>query len=108
MLYADLNHRFGPDIRLSHRFKWEDVHQRVDETTDLFGFPARQRSGFMGAISRAEWSVPVGLAVFEPRWKSEYRRDRPFTTRSDKAESLEETLFLLWTQPLFAESAGVS
>ena len=108
VLYADLNHRFGPDIRLSHRFKWEDVHQRVDETTDLFGFPARQRSGFMGAISRAEWSVPVGLAVFEPRWKSEYRRDRPFTTRSDKAESLEETLFLLWTQPLFAESVGVS
>jgi hypothetical protein len=26
----------------------------------------------------------------------------------DKAESIEETLFLLWTQPLFAESAGVS
>ncbi len=108
VFYADLDQRFGPDIRMLHRFKWEDVRQRADATTDLFGFPARQRSGFMGTISKAEWSVPVGLAVFEPRWKSEYRRDRPFTTRLDKAESIEETLFLLWTQPLFAESAGVS
>lgn len=107
-IYADLDQRVGPDIRLLHRVKWEEVHQRASETTDLFGFPARQRSGFLGSISKIEWSMPVGLAVFEPRWKSEYRRDRPFTTRLGRAESLEETLFLLWTQPLFAESAGVS
>jgi hypothetical protein len=107
-LYADFDQRIGPDIRLLHRIKWDQVHQREKSTTDLFGFPARRASGFFGLINKAEWSVPVGLAVFEPRWKSEYRRDRPFTTRLSEAESLEETMFLLWTQPLFAESSGVS
>ncbi len=107
-LYFDYDQRFGPDVRLQHRVKWENAYQRPEESTDLFGFPARRQSGFFGLINKAEWSVPVGLAVLEPRWKSEYRRDRPFTTRLDNAESLEETLFLLWTQPLFAETSGVS
>jgi hypothetical protein len=69
---------------------------------------ARAFSGFLGVIDRAEWSLPVGLAVFEPRWKSEYRQERPFSRRLPAARSLEETVFLLWTQPLMAEQVGVT
>ena len=106
-LYADWDLRLGPQVRTLHRFKWHRVEQRR-ETTDAIGFTGRPVSGFLGAINKAEWSVPIGLAVLEPRWKSEYRRDRPFSTRLPSGESLEQTLFLLWTQPLFAETSGVA
>jgi len=106
-LYLDWDLRLGPQVRTFHRLKWDRVEQR-ETTTDVIGFDGRDISGFMGVINKAEWSVPVGLAILEPRWKSEYRRDSPFSTRLPEAESLEQTLFLLWTQPLFAETSGVS
>lgn len=68
----------------------------------------RRWSGFAGLIDRAEWRLPLGLVTVEPRWKSEYRRERPFSRRQPAAVSLEETLFLLWTQPLLAEKVGIS
>ena len=68
----------------------------------------RKRSGFTGVMNRAEWTIPLALAVLEPRWKSEYRQDRPFSTRLPTARSLEETVFLLFTQPLFAETTSVN
>ena len=66
------------------------------------------RSGFLGVINKAEWTVPLGLGRLEPRWKSEYRRDRPFHSRAPVAESLEQTLFLLWVQPILAEQVSIS
>ena len=68
----------------------------------------RKISGFLGAINKAEWSIPVGLGVLEPRFKSEFRRERPFSTRRLESTSLEETFFLIWTQPLLAEAVGIS
>lgn len=104
--YAELSHFLGPAIRFQHRFRW-DLLWQLDDPEDLRQREARQRSGFLGLIDKVEWSIPVGLAVFEPRFKSEYRRERPFSRRRSTAESLEETLFLLWTQPLFAEQVSV-
>ena len=107
VLYADLAHRLGPDFRFLHRFKWEGWWQR-QKAEFLRGREGRQRSGFFGLIDKAEWSLPIGLGVLEPRWKSEYRRQRPFSTRLPVATSLEQTAFILWTQPLLAEQVGVS
>ena len=105
-LYSDIQHRLGPDIRLHHRLRWENSWQ-LDDDEILRQREARQHSGFLGLIDKVEWSLPIGLAVFEPRWKSEYRKSRPFSRRLPTAESLEETLFLLWTQPLMAEQTTV-
>ena len=106
-LYADLDQRLGPEIRLQHRIKWDQVRQR-DSAAEVQNREGRRTSGFLGMINKAEWSLPLGLAVLEPRFKSEYRRERPFSVRQPAAKSLEETLFLLWTQPLMAEQVGIS
>jgi len=106
-LYADLEQRLGPGIRLQHRGKWDWVRQR-DTAAAVRWREGRRTSGFAGMINKAEWSIPVGLGTVEPRWKSEYRRDRPFSARLPTAGSLEETFFLLWTQPLLAEKVGIS
>lgn len=106
-LYADFDQRLTRGLRLMHRFKWEVLHQRRSRA-QLTEDESRRRAGFAGLMNRAEWTLPVGLGVIEPRWKSEYRQDRPFSTRLPTARSLEETFLLLWTQPLFAESTSVN
>ena len=106
-LYADWEQAFSWGLRHLHRFKWEGWWQRGDGAA-LRSREGRARSGFLGAINKAEWTVPLRLGRLEPRWKSEYRRVRPFHTRMPVAESLEQTLFLLWVQPILAEQVSIS
>jgi len=105
-LYADLTHELGTGLRFEHRGRWERLWQR-DEADVVRQRDGRANSGFLGLIDRVEWHIPVGQAALEPRWKSEYRRQRPYSRRQPAGESLEETLFLLWTQPLLGEQVTV-
>ncbi len=106
-LYADLDQRVGPDVRLQHRLKWSLWRQR-DGDASLQRREGRRTSHLAGLINRAEWSIPFGLATLQPRFKSEYRNERPYSTRRPQFSALEEMLALLWTQPLMAEEVGVS
>lgn len=107
VLYADLEQRLGPDVRLQHRFKWAVWRQRDDRAALLLR-EGRRTSGFVGLVDRVQWSIPLGPATLEPRFKSEFRRERPYSIRRPAATSLEQTAILLWTQPLLAESVGIS
>jgi hypothetical protein len=107
LLYADLDHRLGPGIRLQHRFKWERMQQR-DSDESLRVREGRRTSGFAGLIDRMQWSIPIGLGTLEPRFKSELRHQRPFSTRRSTSTTLEEIAILLWSQPLLAEKIGVN
>lgn len=107
VFYADWDQHLGPGIRMQHRFKWEAWRQR-DSDASLARREGRRESGFLGLINRAQWSVPVGLATLQPRFKSEFRHERPFSVRRPASTSLEETAILLWTQPLMAETVGVA
>ena len=107
VFYADLDQGLGPGIRLQHRFKWEFLRQR-DTDALLRTREGRRTSGLVGLIDRAQWSIPLGLATLEPRVKSEFRHQRPFSTRRPAFTTLEEIVILLWSQPLLAERVGVS
>ena len=107
VFYADWDQRLGPGVRMQHRFKWEAWRQS-DGEAELAAREGRRASGFLGVVSRAQWSIPLGLVTVEPRFKSEYRDERPFSLRRPAARSLEQTIVLLWTQPLLAETVGVS
>jgi hypothetical protein len=48
------------------------------------------------------------LSVLETRWKSEWREHRPPSRRLPAGTTLEQMAFLIWTQPLLAESASVA
>jgi hypothetical protein len=105
-LYADLEQRLGQIVHLQHRFKWDLVQQRA-AAHELEEREGRKRSGFLGAISRIEWNIPAGSSILEPRWKSEFRHQRPFSTRLNTATSVEQTASLLWSVPLMAERGRV-
>ena len=106
-LYADVEQRIGPGVRIFHRVKWHWA-QQLETAEEARQREGRKTSSFLGVINKAEWSIPIGLGVLEPRWKSEYRRERPFSTRVSLSESIEQWAILMWTQPLMAESVGVS
>ena len=106
-LYGDLEQRLGAGLRFSHRAKWEALWQRRPRA-QIEADEGRRRSGFLGLINRAEWTIPIGMGVLEPRWKSEYRLDRPYTTRLPASRGVEETAYLLWSQPLLSEKASVN
>ncbi len=106
-LYADVDQRLGAGVRLFHRVKWDWAQQR-DNAEQVRLREGRKTSYFVGAINKVEWSIPIGLGVLEPRWKSEYRKERPFSRRLSTVSSLEQIGILLWTQPLLAETVGVS
>ena len=106
-LYADWGQRLWAGLWLQHRFKWEWWHQ-LDGTPTLLERELRPDAGFVGAIDKAEWNLPVGLAVLKARFKSEFRRNRPVSRRQPQGTALEETATLLWTQPILAERSGVA
>ncbi len=105
-LYADLDQPLGGGGHLQHRFKWDLVRQRV-ASQKLQEREGRRTSGFLGAISRIEWNIPAGAGILEPRWKSEFRRDRPFSSRRSTATSVEQTALIIWSNPLMAEQGSV-
>jgi len=107
VFYADLDQVLGPGIQIQHRLKWAILRQRAPGEA-LRHREGRRTSDFTGMVNRVQWSIPFGLASLQPRLKSEYRRERPYSTRRPTFSSVEEILILLWTQPLLAEQVGVS
>ena len=105
--YVDLEHHLGDAVRVEHRGRWQLLRQR-DAAQAIQERELRRASGFRGWIDRAEWRVPVGLSVLETRWKSEWREQRPASLRVPAGSTLEQMVFLIWTQPLLAESASVA
>ncbi len=106
-LYADWDQRLGKGLRLQHRLKWDYLRQ-LDGGAALEAREGRRQAGFLGLIDKAEWIIPLGMGFLEPRWKSEWQRERPYSTRQPGVTSLEQLGILLWTQPLLGEKTKVS
>jgi hypothetical protein len=107
VFYADLDQQWGPGVQLQHRLKWASFRQRARRDM-LRQREARRTSHFTGLINRVQWSIPFGLATLQPRFKSEYRHERPYSTRRSAFSSIEGMLTLLWTQPILAEKVGIT
>jgi len=94
--YADWE--FAPSDRWStrHRFKWERVAQRQDEILSGTDEPLTNRvSGFTGLINKVEYALPWKALTLSPKFKSELRRQTPFSRLEDARRSWDAILFLL-------------
>ena len=107
VFYADWKFNLSKDIQVFSRVKWDKLWQ-LQSDLELRKRGGRPRSQFLGLINKAEWSIPIGLGVLEPRIKSELRSETPFSSFLNPYTISEQTLFLIWTQPLMAESVGVA
>jgi hypothetical protein len=92
--YAQLDYRGIPHLNFINKVKYEVYNQR-EEYSDLRGV-----SSFFGLINKADYTFEVGQIEIEPRIKSEFLHQRPFSKRDPKRRELTETLFLIARFPL--------
>ena len=83
----------GHDYRIaglstSNYLKWDYYNQRKDEVElDLLGL--RAKDYFFGLINKASYRFDLGVLWFEPRWKSEYRRQTLGLATSNREKRVE-------------------
>jgi len=90
-------------LRLSHKLKWQSYWQR-DNRLELELRGQRRQSFFLGLIDKADYTTALGSWLLSPRWKSEYRRERPVTRISPQRRELTELLMLVGRRPFMRRS----
>ena len=92
--YMQLDLRRIPGLTVTNKVKVETYTQR-QEQADL-----RHRSSFVGLINKADYALQLGRVKIEPRWKSEFVRQRPFLRTDPARRELTETGFLVARFPV--------
>ena len=73
-----LGYQYHSDrLHFKNRFKWEVIQQsdyaeRPIEEQDL-----RETASFFGVLNKIDYTFDFGVLKFQPRWKSEFQRQRP-------------------------------
>jgi hypothetical protein len=80
--YAQLDYRGIPHLNFINKVKYEVYNQR-EEHSDLRGV-----SSFFGLINKADYTFEIGQIEIEPRIKSEFLHQRPFSKRDPKRREL--------------------
>ena len=123
-LYGDYEYESPRGWATFHRFKWERWRQRETDVTyqvdadgnqvlDADGEPivlfdplgpknrnGRETSGFVGLINKAEYSHQLGSVRINPRLKSEYLKESPFSLDLAKRKSWDAIFFFLLRFPV--------
>jgi hypothetical protein len=64
-------------LRFRNRLKYEFVHQLDFDDRDLSEQNIRETSSFLGMINKLDYTITLGQIQLQPRWKSEFQRQRP-------------------------------
>ena len=73
-----LGYQYHSDrLHFKNRFKWELIQQanyaeRPIEEQDL-----RETASFFGVLNKIDYTFDLGILKIQPRWKSEFQRQRP-------------------------------
>ena len=75
-LYLGYNYR-SDRVQFKNRLKWEvfdqsDFGMRPIEQQDI-----RETASFFGVLNKLDYTFDLGLLKLQPRWKSEFQRQRP-------------------------------
>ncbi len=122
-LYGDWNYESRRGWSTFHRFKWEtwrqqdtDVEFLLDDsgarTLDDEGNPVvlfdplgpegrngREQSGVFGVINKVDYVLYLGSLRVDPRYKSEFLRETPFSLDLTKRRSWDSIFFLRLSFP---------
>jgi hypothetical protein len=81
-------------LNFVNKLKYELFHQN-ENVAEL-----RDTSSFLGLINKADYTMQFGPVDVQPRWKSEFIRQRPVEERDPLRRELTETLFLVTRFPI--------
>ena len=86
--------------KLKHELYYQRAPNSVWTSSVLTKRNPRRSSYFFGLIAKADYTYKLRSWRIQPKWKSTYRRERPYLRAHPIHEALEETLFLMVKCPL--------
>ncbi|MEW6750787.1 MAG: hypothetical protein AB1505_07390 [Candidatus Latescibacterota bacterium] len=86
--------------------KYETYRQRMDRSERLLA-GLRKRDHFLGIVNKAGFRFGVGRLWFEPRWKSEFRKQTYDLTSRNKVTQVTELAGLLVGVPMMSHTSLV-
>jgi hypothetical protein len=92
--YARFDYHGVANLNFTNKVKYETFRQN-DDVSGL-----RETASFFGLINKADYTLGVGPIDIQPRWKSEFVRQRPVEARDPARRELTETLFLITRFPI--------
>jgi hypothetical protein len=95
-------------VQFINRFKWEIVKQNDYDDRPLEQQDIRETASFFGIVNKADYTFDLGVMKVQPRWKSEFQRQRP-TVREDTqvrpaTTELRELLSVLLRVPILSRT----
>ena len=75
-LYLGYQYR-GDRLQFKNRVKWEVANQVDYDKRPVEQQDTRETASFFGVLNKLDYTFDVGIIKFQPRWKSEFQRQRP-------------------------------
>jgi len=73
-----LGYQYQSDnIHFKNRAKWEVVKQSDFDARPIEQQDLRETASFFGILNKIDYTFNLGVLKFQPRWKSEFQRQRP-------------------------------
>ncbi|MDP6018952.1 MAG: hypothetical protein QGI32_22880 [Candidatus Latescibacteria bacterium] len=91
------------DLRLHTTLKWQLFHQLLDDD-ELFLSGLRDRSSFLGHITRVDAPLQLWRVALTPGLKTEYRNQVPSRRDASRREEFSRILMLIGRLPVMRQS----
>jgi cytochrome c-type biogenesis protein CcmH/NrfG len=93
-----MGYNFQSDrVHFKNRFKWEVFKQSDYEKRPLEEQDLRETASFFGILNKIDYTFDVGPLKFQPRWKSEFQRQRPSRREDTQVRVATTELHELWS-----------
>lgn len=67
----------GNSLQFKNRVKWEVFSQVDYDKRPIEEQDTRERASFFGILNKLDYTFDIGIIKLQPRWKSEFQRQRP-------------------------------
>ena len=94
--YLGYNYQ-GDRISFKNRFKWEIFDQTDFAARPIEQQDIRETASFFGVLNKIAYTFDLGIVKFQPRWKSEFQRQRPSLRVDTQARVATTELRELWS-----------
>jgi hypothetical protein len=106
---AYLGYQYNSDrIQFKNRFKYDFVRQVDYDKRPIDQQEIRETASFFGMINKLDYTFNVGTFLVQPRWKSEFQRNRPASKLDSQVRvsttELSELLGIIVQMPIFTKT----
>ena len=93
-----LGYQYQSDhIHFKNRLKWEVFKQSNFDERPIEEQDIREMASFFGVLNKIDYTLNLGVLKFQPRWKSEFQRQRPSRRQDTQVRVATTELRELWS-----------